>query len=46
MGERVAIDPNNNHVLYLGTRSGNGLWRSTDAGETWSQVTTLPDTDP
>ena len=46
MGERLAIDPNNNHVLYFGTRSGNGLWRSMDAGETWSQVTTLPDTGP
>jgi photosystem II stability/assembly factor-like uncharacterized protein len=46
MGERLAIDPYNTRVLYLGTRSGNGLWRSTDAGETWSQVTSLPDTGP
>src|SRR5204863_232123 len=30
MGERLAIDPNNNSILYLGTRSGHGLWRSTD----------------
>lgn len=37
MGERLAIDPNNTRVLYLGTRSGNGLWRSTDAGQTWSR---------
>jgi len=38
MGERLVIDPNSNNILYLGTRSGNGLWRSTDYGETWSQV--------
>ena len=46
MGERLAIDPNNNRILYLGTRSGNGLWRSMDSGETWSQVTSFPDTGP
>jgi photosystem II stability/assembly factor-like uncharacterized protein len=46
MGERLAIDPNNTRILYLGTRSGNGLWRSTDAGETWSQVTSFPDAGP
>ena len=46
MGERLAIDPNNNRVLYLGTRSGHGLWRSTDSGETWSQVASFPDTGP
>jgi len=38
MGERLAIDPNSNNILYLGTRSGNGLWRSTDYGETWAKV--------
>ena len=43
MGERLAIDPNNTRVLYLGTRSGNGLWRSVDSGRTWSQVTSFPD---
>jgi hypothetical protein len=43
MGERLAIDPNNTRVLYLGTRSGHGLWRSGDAGETWSQVTSFTD---
>jgi xyloglucan-specific exo-beta-1,4-glucanase len=46
MGERLAIDPNNSRVLYLGTRSGNGLWRSMDSGETWSQVASFPDTGP
>ncbi len=42
MGERLAIDPNNNSVLYLGARSGNGLWRSADSGQTWSKVTSFP----
>jgi hypothetical protein len=46
MGERLAIDPNNTRVLYLGTRSGHGLWRSLDAGETWSQVASFPDSGP
>src|SRR5262245_40285991 len=42
MGERLAIDPNRNSILYLGARSGNGLWRSTDFGATWSKVTSFP----
>src|SRR5947209_15970543 len=41
MGERLAIDPNNDAVVYFGTRSGNGLWRSTDFGATWSKVTSF-----
>jgi hypothetical protein len=42
MGERLAIDPNRNATLYLGTRSGNGLWRSTDFGAGWARVTSFP----
>ncbi|MER7486973.1 cellulose binding domain-containing protein [Streptomyces sp. NPDC126497] len=42
MGERLAVDPNRNSVLYLGAPSGNGLWRSTDAGASWSKVTSFP----
>ncbi|MDX3228510.1 xyloglucanase [Streptomyces sp. ME19-01-6] len=42
MGERLAIDPNKNSVLYFGAPSGNGLWRSTDSGATWSKVTAFP----
>ncbi len=38
MGERLMIDPVANNVLYLGARNGNGLWRSTDYGSTWSKV--------
>ena len=42
MGERLAVDPNKDSVLYLGAPSGKGLWRSTDSGSTWSQVTNFP----
>ncbi|WP_326784597.1 cellulose binding domain-containing protein [Streptomyces sp. NBC_00151] len=42
MGERLAVDPRRNSVLYLGAPSGKGLWRSTDSGVTWSQVTGFP----
>lgn len=42
MGERLAIDPNNNSILYFGAEDGNGLWRSADYGATWSQVTNFP----
>jgi len=44
MGERLAIDPNRNTILYLGARSGNGLWRSVDSGATWTRVTNFPAT--
>ncbi|PWY96660.1 xyloglucanase [Aspergillus sclerotioniger CBS 115572] len=39
VGERLAVDPNDNSILYFGARSGHGLWKSTDYGETWSNVT-------
>mgnify|MGYP001135005316 CR=1 FL=1 len=42
MGERLAVDPNDNDVLYFGAPSGHGLWRSTNAGVTWSEVTAFP----
>ncbi|MEV6210746.1 RICIN domain-containing protein [Kitasatospora sp. NPDC051914] len=40
-GERLVIDPANHGTLLLGTRK-NGLWRSTDHGATWSQVSSFP----
>ncbi|MCX5296996.1 RICIN domain-containing protein [Streptomyces sp. NBC_00193] len=40
-GERLAVNPANNANLLLGTRK-NGLWRSTDHGVTWSQVSSFP----
>ncbi|KAK6512412.1 hypothetical protein TWF481_001298 [Arthrobotrys musiformis] len=41
MGERLAIDPNSNNIIYFGARSGNGLWKSTDYGATWAKVTSF-----
>ena len=41
-GERMAVDPNEGKILYLGTRH-NGLWKSTDRGITWNQVKSFPD---
>jgi xyloglucan-specific exo-beta-1,4-glucanase len=42
MGERLAIDPNLDSILFFAARSGNGLWESTNSGATWSQVTSFP----
>jgi photosystem II stability/assembly factor-like uncharacterized protein len=41
-GERLAVDPHNGRILYVGTRHA-GLWRSTDRGVTWTRVATFPD---
>lgn len=41
-GERMAVDPNDGNILYLGTRN-NGLWKSTDRSETWNRVISFPD---
>jgi xyloglucan-specific exo-beta-1,4-glucanase len=46
MSERLAIDPNDDAILYFGARSGNGLWKSTNYGVTWSKVSNFPDTGP
>src|SRR5688572_27593768 len=40
-GERMAVDPNDGRILFLGTRKG-GLWRSADGAVTWTKVTTFP----
>ncbi|MDT0346160.1 xyloglucanase [Streptomyces litchfieldiae] len=42
MGERLAVNPADNAELYLGTPSGNGLWRSRDYGRTWAAVENFP----
>ncbi|KAI0836287.1 glycoside hydrolase family 74 protein [Hypoxylon sp. FL0890] len=41
MGERLAVDPANSKILYFGARSGNGLWKSTDGGETFTKVSSF-----
>ncbi|AGL18899.1 cellulose binding domain-containing protein [Actinoplanes sp. N902-109] len=42
MGERLAVDPQNNRTVYFAAEGGNGLWRSTDYGATWAKVTAFP----
>lgn len=37
-GERLAVDPADSNVLFFGARSGNGLWKSTDAGASFTKV--------
>ncbi|HTV17872.1 MAG TPA: hypothetical protein VMG12_04355, partial [Polyangiaceae bacterium] len=39
-GERLAVDPSDGSVLFVGTRR-DGLFRSTDRGATWMRVTSL-----
>lgn len=41
-GERLAIDPGDGRILYIGTRH-DGLWRSLDRGVSWSRVASFPD---
>jgi photosystem II stability/assembly factor-like uncharacterized protein len=41
-GERMAVDPNDGRILFLGTRQA-GLWKSADRGATWSRVKSFPD---
>ena len=40
-GERLAVDPQDGRVLYLGTRH-DGLWRSNDRGVHWARVASFP----
>ena len=39
-GERLQVDPNLPSTLYLASQN-NGLWRSQNSGQTWSQMTGL-----
>ncbi len=40
-GERLAVDPGDGRVLFLGTRA-HGLWRSGDHGASWQRVDGFP----
>jgi len=45
-GERMAVDPNNGNIIYMGTRI-DGLWKSEDKAATWHHVkgiSPVPDT--
>ncbi|HUO50194.1 MAG TPA: fibronectin type III domain-containing protein, partial [Candidatus Paceibacterota bacterium] len=39
-GEKMAVDPINPNVVYVGTVS-NGVWVTTNGGNSWSQVTAI-----
>ncbi|KAF8973745.1 hypothetical protein BDZ97DRAFT_1912214 [Flammula alnicola] len=41
---RLAVDPNSNGILFFGARSGNGLWKSTNFGSTWTKVSSFTNT--
>jgi xyloglucan-specific exo-beta-1,4-glucanase len=40
-GEKLQVDPGDSAVLYAGTRR-DGLFRSADAGATWTRLASLP----
>ena len=39
-GEKLAVDPHNPDILFCGSRSA-GLFKSSDAGVTWANVSTI-----
>ena len=40
-GERLMIDPNNNSILFFASRQ-DGLFKSSDYGRTWENVSSFP----
>ena len=36
-GEQIAVDPNNSNIVFLGSND-QGLWKSTDAGHSFTRV--------
>lgn len=47
----IAFDPNNTQTIYVGTGEcetgdaiGSGIWKSTDDGNTWTNIFTIPHT--
>jgi xyloglucan-specific exo-beta-1,4-glucanase len=38
VGERLVVDPANSNIIYFAAPSGNGLYKSTDQGVTFSKV--------
>ena len=47
----ITVDPNNSNIMYLGTGesyvqgqvNGNGIWKSTNGGSSWTQIFGGPD---
>lgn len=45
-GERLAVDPRDSKVLYMGTME-DGLWKTVDSCKTWTKLTVAsPDKEP
>ena len=44
-GQKMAVDPNNPNIVYVGTPQ-NGLWVTTNGGQTWSQVSAIRSAEP
>ncbi len=42
-GEQIQVDPNDSNIIFLGSNA-NGLWESTNAGHSFSQVTSFSPT--
>ncbi len=42
-GEQIAVDPNDSNIIFLGTNA-NGLWESTNAGQSFSKVSSFTPT--
>ncbi len=40
-GERIAVDPVNENIVFVGTKL-DGLWKSSDGGTSWSKVNSIP----
>ena len=40
-GQKMAVDPNNPNVVYVGTPQ-NGLFVTTDGGASWQKVSAVP----
>ena len=40
-GQKMAIDPNDPNIVFAGT-TDNGLWVTRDGGESWQQITAVP----
>jgi xyloglucan-specific exo-beta-1,4-glucanase len=39
-GERIAVDPNDSNIIFAGSNGSTGLWESTNAGVTFTKITT------
>lgn len=42
VGERLAVDPNNDKNVWFAAEGGNGLFKSSDYGVTFNKVTSFP----